>query len=745
MQGTLLLTAQNMPPRNLLIVLAALQLAATMDMAMDADVLLLAPAWLRELEAPAITRELRQLADDDEGAPASASAFAGQFGPNTDLAKADGDDWQALPLMNKGQLLQAGCAKVPTTCAALSRLRGHLQPRDGASEVGVRVLKLGPGGRLRPHRGPGGRLVAHLGIKIPAGSFLSVAGQKLEWHEGGFTVFDDSAIHSAGNPSTYPRYILHVAYPADEQRAAGESGADEQNNTATAKVIGSTGTPHFRLDFFDDCGVVATSLRSGAISDHQPLVLLYNRVADNQPADFEPCVSAALLPTASEGDGSPSNGTLRITAAHGYGSVDISYYSGKDLWVVFEMADLSLWKADPVETHMIFTLMCPKDICPDGQGYPQPTAGKQMGKEVGGKFWGWRGAEGASASPLSSGFLTVSSDWEFGNSLYYAETGWKLAHTLAPTADLPSIWAGVAAAEGIPPPNKNRARTWLWTGATEASLDHVIKLAKDMGVELIFLEGVTSNIGDYKVNTKNFPSGLGAVRDRIHAAGLQVGMHMISGGATVCLDQMTLPWGLAGKNPTCRGNPEIDTAVSRDHPEVFVPQGMAPRDWYWANSAGTWYCHEQSGTVCSDLSKQSYLAAGPGHPIAAPPSNPIHLEGNVTWSKLGRFREGGAILLDGATAFGWVSHTAEYNFTTNEYYARAVSEFTVQLTVHPVGPTTGKVQTLVAKENEWALLINEEGKLEWHVHVLSGWLITTGTRVLKPVSEVAEAYVIKAS
>ena len=40
--------------------------------------------------------------------------------------------------------------------------------------------------------------------------------------------------------------------------------------------------------------------------------------------------------------------------------------------------------------------------------------------------------------------------------------------------------------------------------------------------QLIFLMGVTSNIGDYKVNTKSFPSGLGAIRDKIHAAGLQV-------------------------------------------------------------------------------------------------------------------------------------------------------------------------------------------------------------------------------
>lgn len=364
-----------------------------------------APAWLHALEAPAIAQELRQLANDDEAAAAGASPFAAQFGPNTDLAGgARGEDWQALPLMNKGHMLPGGCAVAPVTCAALSRLRAHLQPRPGSSEVGVRLLKLAPGGRLRPHRGPGGRLVAHLGVKIPAESFLMVDGQKVEWREGALTVFDDSALHSAANPSDRPRYILHVAFPAP------------------AKLIGSTGTSHSRLDFFDDCSVVATSLRAPetSASDHQPLVQLYNKVADNRPTDFDSCVSAtSLLPSVESSAGSTStNGTLRITAAHGYGSVDINYYPGKD-WVVFELSNLALWKADPVEKHIAFAVLCTKDICPNSLNYPPPSATGAncsevtCGKIVGGKFQGWRGAEGSSATPFSSGFLTISSDWQF--------------------------------------------------------------------------------------------------------------------------------------------------------------------------------------------------------------------------------------------------------------------------------------------------------------------------------------------
>lgn len=201
----------------------------------------------------------------------------------------------------------------------------------------------------------------------------------------------------------------------------------------------------------------------------------------------------------------------------------------------------------------------------------------------------------------------------------------------------------------------------------------------------------------------------------------------------------------------CKGNIHIDTLVSREHPELFVPQGPAPRDWYWANSAGTWYCHEKTGRYCHDLSKNSYLTAGPGHPYAAPPDNPIELVGNVTWSKLGRYRDGGAILFDGSNnSYGTLNHTNEYNFTYNEYYPTAVSEFTLQMVIHPVGPTTERVQVLAHKCNDWQLRINAQGKIEWHVHLVGDgpgdiatnpWTFATGTRVLQP----GHAYVVKAT
>eukprot|EP01052_Picozoa_sp_SAG31_P014511 SAG31_NODE_905_length_11119_cov_2.887931_2_plen_171_part_00 len=165
-----------------------------------------------------------------------------------------------------------------------------------------------------------------------------------------------------------------------------------------------------------------------------------------------------------------------------------------------------------------------------------------------------------------------------------------------------------------------------------------------------------NNIGDYTSDPIRWPNGLGAIRDRIHAAGLQIGLHIISPGSTVCLDQMTLP-------KSCKGNIHIDTDVSRNHPELFMPQGpvsmncfkafsfffpalmlclrltmgirlcQAPSGWYWANYGGTWYCHEQQGKYCYETAKSSYLQPGPGHPFPAPPPNHLELVGNVTWSK----------------------------------------------------------------------------------------------------------------
>ena len=325
--------------------LAFAAVAAMSDSAgADGRQLVEAPAWLRELEAPAIVQELRTLADSDEASTHQPAAFAAHFGPNTHLAgPGQADDWQALPLMNKGHLLQAGCSKAPTTCAALSRMQGHLQPRGtNSSEVGVRILKLAPGGSLRPHRGPGGRLVAHLGIKIPARSSLTVAGQTVQWREGRLIVFDDSALHSVANPSLRPRYILHIAFPKPVVWQPGHTASVNFASTATASaddaVIARIATAGVELAVFANCSAVATNKYNGQPSVSEPLLLLFNRVADNRPQDWDACIRATV----------PANQTLRLFANHNYGSVDIAIVAYAQ-WLRFEVLDITQWSADPVE------------------------------------------------------------------------------------------------------------------------------------------------------------------------------------------------------------------------------------------------------------------------------------------------------------------------------------------------------------------------------------------------------------
>ena len=53
------------------------------------------------------------------------------------------------------RLDRAGCRAAPRTCAALGAMAAPLAPRPGAAEVGVRLLKLAAGAKLRPHVGPG--------------------------------------------------------------------------------------------------------------------------------------------------------------------------------------------------------------------------------------------------------------------------------------------------------------------------------------------------------------------------------------------------------------------------------------------------------------------------------------------------------------------------------------------------------------------------------------------------------------
>jgi hypothetical protein len=78
------------------------------------------------------------------------------------------------------------------------------------------------------------------------------------------------------------------------------------------------------------------------------------------------------------------------------------------------------------------------------------------------------------------------------------------------------------------------ARTsYLFTDLTEANVDETIRYAKMGGFRYILIYSTTwsASLGSYPINLKSFPhgeAGLKSVIDRCHAAGLKVGMHMLT-------------------------------------------------------------------------------------------------------------------------------------------------------------------------------------------------------------------------
>ena len=540
--------------------------------------------------------------------------------------------------------------------------------------------------------------------------------------------------------------------------------------TAAAVIITLAAAPvgDVQLAVYANCSAVATNTVNGNSSAPEPLLVLFNRVADNQPQDWSACVGAQLT-----ADG------LRVFAAHGYGSVDIGIVA-YPRWLRFEVLDLSRWTADPVQKHLQFVSLCPADLCGStpstdpqfpfaggnpGSNFPygnppygfSSSAGEGLTpgtRHVPGTFTGWTGGG------IAAGFLTISSNWQTAATMWYVQPGWKLVYTIVPQVDVPEVTAAVNEHEEVRKASTNRGKSWLWVQGetTTRNLDDVIKLATGMGVAVVFLSDLTgpgangylTNVGDYTVNQGAWPNGLGEIRERLAPHGLELGFHMLSSGSSVCMDQMTGP-DISGQPPggpwyiwpsrlgSCKGNIMMDTIVSRTRPELFVPQGLCPRVYNQHISAGTWPCHEKGGGGCGDVTRQPWPGPGGIAPLtpaaraktcnagpkpACLPSNPLMLVntsgGTTSWSALGRFKDGGAIAFGGGGSHGRLQHTTDYDFRENKAFYNITNEFTLQLTIHPIGPTTGRVQVIASKIGEWSLQISVDGTLQWRVHLADG-------------------------
>ena len=208
-------------------------------------------------------------------------------------------------------------------------------------------------------------------------------------------------------------------------------------------------------------------------------------------------------------------------------------------------------------------------------------------------------------------------------------------------------------------------------------------------------------------------------------------------------------------------------------------QGLAPRDWFGGQTAGTWYCHEMRGPLCQDQTRiqcdsstpgfSSSMEAGQGcckktgtpgcGGAVTPAPNHMHLHGasdaSQYWCRLGRFRTGGGLCFDGQATFGTIAHSEDYNFTSNPMYeakgmrgggVNKSSEFTLQMVIHPRSPSSGKAQVLATKPGQFELRINTEGTLDWAVTLNGKVVVATSTTKLKAaVPGVPGGYVVKAT
>lgn len=100
-------------------------------------------------------------------------------------------------------------ARCPGTVAMLKSL-----PR--LVDAGFSLV--GPKSRILPHSDNYGPKLQrlHMGVLVPAGSEMIVAGKKLEWEEGRVVMFDRSQIHEVTNSSDHARVVLLCDFQVED-------------------------------------------------------------------------------------------------------------------------------------------------------------------------------------------------------------------------------------------------------------------------------------------------------------------------------------------------------------------------------------------------------------------------------------------------------------------------------------------------------------------------------------------------
>ncbi|XP_064596923.1 aspartyl/asparaginyl beta-hydroxylase-like [Liolophura sinensis] len=143
----------------------------------------------------------------DEGL-AQMDLKSGAFLPEEENLREKGD-WKQFTLYQRGQKNKKNCQKVPKTCALIDQIPAA----KGCKRGQVKYSVMQPGVHVWPHCGPTNcRIRAHLGLVVPDGPRISVAGQEGKWVEGKFIIFDDSFEHEVWHDGNSFRLVLIVDF-----------------------------------------------------------------------------------------------------------------------------------------------------------------------------------------------------------------------------------------------------------------------------------------------------------------------------------------------------------------------------------------------------------------------------------------------------------------------------------------------------------------------------------------------------
>uniref|UniRef100_A0A182PNF1 Aspartyl/asparaginy/proline hydroxylase domain-containing protein n=1 Tax=Anopheles epiroticus TaxID=199890 RepID=A0A182PNF1_9DIPT len=122
----------------------------------------------------------------------------------------DRGDWKQLELFSRGARVERNCARAPFTC----RLVEQYFPAARTCKRGqVKFSVMHPATHVWPHCGPTNcRIRAHLGLRVPPGTYIRVAEETRSWENGKWLIFDDSFEHEVWHNGTETRLVLVVDF-----------------------------------------------------------------------------------------------------------------------------------------------------------------------------------------------------------------------------------------------------------------------------------------------------------------------------------------------------------------------------------------------------------------------------------------------------------------------------------------------------------------------------------------------------